>query len=126
MSDPTYDQEAYQESLRLDGQIEEATAEAIERGQRNADLEWLLYARRAIRVVALRQELFTADDVVRLMAEANVAPTHDARAMGGVFRWAKSARLCEPTGEFRPTDRVQGHGGPRRVWRSLMIGGSDE
>lgn len=103
-----------------------ATDAAVALAGTNADPDWLLAARRACAHVCERQDFFTADDVAALLDRWGVPPTHEPRAMGAVLRWAKSARLCEPTGEYKPTVRPQGHQAPKRVWRSLLIGGSDD
>lgn len=98
----------------------EATTEAIERGTMNADDHWKETALYRLRQVASATKIFTANDVRDAMAHDS-AKTHDARAMGGVFKAAQKLGWIERTGEAVNSDKAGCHGAYISRWRSLLI-----
>lgn len=95
--------------------------EALDRVELNADERWILVARGILVQIATRNSRFTADDVAeKLLESVPEITTHEPRAMGAVFRWAHREKIAEPTPDYVPTRRAQGHKGPRRVWKSLI------
>lgn len=96
--------------------------EALERVEQNAEPDWKDKARACLVYVASRKEYFTADDVAEeLSSLVDGASTHEPRAMGAIFKWAQREKIAAPTPSFTPTRRAQGHAGPRRVWKSLVV-----
>lgn len=82
-----------------------------------ADPEWKARAREAITRVARRQEFLLADDVW----DEGLDRPSESRAMGPIFTWAARQGLIVSTEDFTSTSMLQGHGGPRRIWRSLVF-----
>jgi len=102
--------------------------EAIAKVEEHAEPSWIGAARGALIAVATKNRHFTADDVAEELASLDLPVekpytirTHEPRAMGAIFLWAKREKIAEPTSDFVPTRRAQGHAGPRRVWKSLVI-----
>lgn len=96
--------------------------EAIEKVEEHAEPSWFDVARSTLVYVATRNSRFTADDVAEELGRmVPKITTHEPRAMGAVFKWAQRERIADPTSEFVPTRRAQGHAGPRRVWKSLIV-----
>lgn len=100
-------------SLFDDEQPDAAIAEA----EAHADERWFAQALAVVRVLALRGEPFTTDDVWARLERMETS-THEPRAMGAVMRRAKAAGLCRPTDDYRPSVRPEHHRGPVRVWVS--------
>jgi hypothetical protein len=93
-----------------------ATAEAIDRVERNAPADWKAEADAAIRDVARRFAEFTADDVWD--TGLTIPPTPSA--LGPVFRAAQAAGVCEPTDRVMPSRYAQRHR-QLKVWRSVHV-----
>lgn len=110
-----------EETLFDSGEGRARRDEAIERVEAHADTAWKDSARACLVYVASRKEHFTADDVAEELGSWVGGGTHEPRAMGAIFLWARREKIAEPTSEFRATRRPQGHAGPRRVWKSLVI-----
>lgn len=104
-------------SLFGDEQPDAAIAEA----EAHADERWFAQALAVVRVLAHRGEPFTTDDVWARLDRMGTS-THEPRAMGAVMRRAKTAGLCQPTDEYRPSVRPEHHRGPVRVWVSTRPG----
>lgn len=92
--------------------------EAMERVYNAADPEVKADARRAIRVVAERQTVFTSDDVWQEMTRHPEEP----RVLGPLMRWAQSEGICERTDSTVLSELPQNHRRPIRVWKSLVVG----
>jgi hypothetical protein len=105
-----------QHSLFDGGQLRD---EAVARAEHAANEHWMRCATACLLLCVRDETTFTADDVASLMQRLYpTATTHEPRAMGAVFTRAKKEGWCTPTPYFQPTDRPQGHKGPRRIWRS--------
>jgi len=99
-----------------------AAEEAIARVEANAADEWKAAALGAARCAAERLDLFTTDDVWKLLIDRGVAGPHEPRAMGPIMRQAVSLGFCEGTDGFKRSERVSCHTRPLRVWKSLIFG----
>lgn len=97
----------------------QATNEAIERVDRNANPDWKTHARAAIQFLARTRQEFTTDDVWEFMHQRGHDAPHEPRALGALMREAAKQRLIEATDRVRPSERPQCHMNPKRVWRSL-------
>lgn len=104
----------------------EATADGIDRAEKHADDEWMLFALAAVCRVSRQKRTFTADDVAEVMSKIPTPPeTHEKRAMGPVMMRAAKLGWCEQTDEYTRSSRAEQHGCPKRVWRSLQFRGTD-
>lgn len=112
---PGYTQEELDNDERED--IRRITDDAIDQGYRGADISWKDMALECVRMVCLKKERFTTNDV-RWLIEASPIKTHDKRAMGGVMKHAQKIGWICRTGESIMS-RV-GHGVPLQVWRSRI------
>lgn len=74
----------------------------------------------AVRIVAYGKETFTTDDVWQTLGDEG-SGGEEPRALGAAMRDAAKARVCEPTTEFRLSQRPCCHRRPVRVWRSLVL-----
>lgn len=92
-----------------------ATAEAIDRVEANAPVDWRAEADAAIRSVASRFEAFTADDVWD--TGLTIPPTPSA--LGPVFRAAQKAGIIAPTEQAVESRYAHRHR-KLKVWRSLL------
>jgi hypothetical protein len=78
---------------------------------------WRRGAVQVIRELAQTRETLTTDDVWAALG----FPPIEGRQLGPVMLECKSARIIEPTDEYRPSTRSEvNHGRPLRVWRSLI------
>lgn len=108
------------EPARFDkGESEERREEAIARAGAAADSDWKVLARKAIEQLARARETFTTDDVWKLLP-ADVAETHEPRALGAIMRAAARDGIIEATDEWTLSEQVSCHRRPKRVWRSLV------
>lgn len=96
-----------------------AADEAIARVEAAAYQSWIFKARRAVRFLARQNAEFTSEEVWALLAQHNIDPPREPRAMGAVFRTMKAAGVIKSTGIYRAGSRVESHGRPVMVWRSL-------
>ena len=96
-----------------------ARDEAIERGWKNAAVNFRGHALEAIVALAESRDEFTTDDVWEYFDENEITTTHDGRALGGAMRYAAKLHLITPTDRFVSLDRVECHRRPVRVWRSF-------
>jgi hypothetical protein len=106
------------EQMALDGA--QLRDDAIARVEANADPAWKALAYDAVIEVARTHVTFTTDEVWFVLAERNVRPPHEPRAMGAVMQRAKREKVVRATPEFRETTRPQAHCAPVRVWESLV------
>lgn len=95
-----------------------ARDEAIDRVVEHADGDFIDQAIIAIGRVAATREEFIVDEVWKEIDPS--AQTHEKRAMGAAMQMAKKGGLIAPTDRFSPSEQVQCHANPRRVWRSLV------
>jgi hypothetical protein len=98
---------------------EKAREEAIQRAHEHADRKWRETAYAAILTVARRLSKFTADDVWAEL-KGSSPKTHNASALGPLFRIAAGKGICRKTGEQRPTVQVQRHR-DLTVWESCIL-----
>lgn len=91
---------------------------AIVRVAQHAPDGWLAAAVDVVADICRRRSKFTTDDIWDRVGEPP-----EPRAMGAVMRQAQRDGLCETTGSYEPSRRVECHGRPVRVWRSLLFGG---
>jgi len=98
---------------------------AIQRVAVAADPGWMEKATEAGRHVCRQMAHFTTDDIVAVLAAAEVAPPREARALGAVMVRLREAGLCTPTNTYRESRQVQNHRRPMRVWRSLVVGAQE-
>lgn len=82
--------------------------------RRDADQGWIDAALTDLRALAARAETFTSDDVWAALR----FPPRESRMVGNLMARAKSAGICEPTDDHRPSTRGLNHGRPVRVWRT--------
>lgn len=100
---------------------EAVTDEAIARADEHAHETWRLAALKAVVMCAERMERFTADDVHAMLERcAPDVATHDTRALGAIMRIAKIEGVIAATDEYRRSERLVAHRGPKQVWRSLV------
>ncbi len=93
----------------------------IDRVERKADGDWLLYAQRGLRAVARYQSTFTSDDIWDWLKQVPDLPeTKDNRAMGAVFRNGYRDHLIVPINKWQASRRRIAHRRPVRVWKSLI------
>jgi len=119
-ADERVSKKAKEKLTRPDETPHGAAEKAIAKAGANADPEWAMAALAAIRTVAERAELFTADDVWPLLPD-EVVKTHDGRALGAMFQAAKRKGVCAATEDFKPCNRVKRHASPVRIWKSLVF-----
>lgn len=82
--------------------------------RRDADQAWIDEALVDLRALAARCDTFTSDDVWAALR----FPPRESRMIGNLLARAKTAGVCEPTDQHRPSRRGMNHGRPVRVWRS--------
>ncbi|MHB2029897.1 MAG: hypothetical protein ACYCPT_13950 [Acidimicrobiales bacterium] len=99
--------------------IAAVTNSAIKRAEIHADGDWLAKAMESVRFCARMKPTFTTDDVWARLEFQRVEGTHEPRAMGAVMRHAKAEKIVMPTGEYRVSERIECHGRPVAVWRSM-------
>ncbi len=95
---------------------EVARDEALARGARCADPDWMIGARRIIEGYAAGT-LFTSEDILIDLLVGHFS-TPDKRALGGVLRKARIDGLIEPLGFVNGT-RPSRHRAPVREWRRV-------
>lgn len=91
---------------------------AVDRVERNADASWLHAAALAIRALCRTQLYWNSDDVWAGLDILGVEAPHEPRAMGAAIRHAVRLGLCEPSGRYEASNRVECHARPLAVWRS--------
>ena len=98
----------------------EITEDAIERAEHLTDDDRKAEMLEAIRRVAQRQPLLTADDIwIELGA---VGDEYDnGSGLGPVMREAYAIGIITSTGEFLRSQRPATHGKPIPVWKSLIF-----
>ena len=101
-----------------------AKESAIVRVDKTANRCWVDAAVTCVGALARLYPRFTTDSVWEML-ESCGERTHEPRAMGAVMKKAVKAGVVEPTGEYRPSDRVACHGRPVAVWHSKMFGWGD-
>jgi hypothetical protein len=84
--------------------------------------QWVARCVLEIATLAKHNDTLTTDDVWKVMATQNAAP-REPRAMGSAMRTAARAGWIRATNEYRPTDAVQAHRRPIRVWKSTVSRG---
>lgn len=100
---------------------EAARDEAIDRVARGMDSDWSQAAAAAVTMVALARDEFTSDDVWDALREVEAA--REPRALGAIMRQAQRQGLCVKTDRVVNSRRVECHGRPVAVWRSLIVAG---
>lgn len=95
-------------------------AEAIERVDAHADVDWKAAAADAVRWCALHHETFTADEVLERLAALGAPGTHNLAALGPVFQRAARAGLITKTGTQRLSRLRQRHR-DLTVWTRSVI-----
>lgn len=100
--------------------------EGIARAQGGAPAIALWEAVAAVRLVALRRETLTSDDVwlaLEALWAAGAMSFREPRVMGAVFKVAEREGYVVATEEHRLSRRPVCHRRPIRVWRSLLYRG---
>lgn len=95
----------------------DAADEAVVQVDEHAPDSWIDRALQAVRDVAIRHQFFTTDAVWDKLGRDIGEP----RAMGAVMRRAQKQGVCEATQRYQASHRTERHGGPMRVWRSLVV-----
>ena len=123
--------------LPLPGLYGAAAAEEVAEGERLRD-EGISHARggapvlalweavETVRLVALRRETLTSDDIwtaLEALWEQGAMTFPEPRVMGAVFKVAEREGYVRPTEEHRLSRRPVCHRRPIRVWRSLLYRG---
>jgi isopentenyldiphosphate isomerase len=90
---------------------------AITKVELHAAAQFLFAADKAIRKTAKAMPKFIIDDVWKNMPSIR---TDDNRAMGAAIRRAVREGVITGTHEYRPSEQVQCHANPRRVWQSCI------
>lgn len=99
-----------------------ASAKARDRGLAHVERgsgTWQVEALAAIRLVALRKEFLTTDDIWREMGQD---PEVEGRAMGAAMRTAARFDLVKKTDRTIKSVRVACHRRDVRVWQSRIYG----
>ena len=109
-----------QESMFVHDHGREELNEALARVDENAHAEWKEMADAAYREAARRYATFTNDAVWEILAEWDVPPPHEARALGARARKAITDGWVEQTGQYVPSKRANIHRHPIAVYRSLV------
>lgn len=95
---------------------QEAKREAIERVERNASLDFLVFARTvALRIASAQQNGFTTDAIWEVLDAAGVKPP-EPRALGAVMQKLAREGLIRKTGEYVDSCRAACHGRPVPIW----------
>lgn len=81
--------------------------------------QWVARCVLEIATLAKHNATFTTDDVWKVMSTVDATP-REPRAMGAAMVTARRAGWISPTNEYRPTDAVQAHRRPIRIWKSLV------
>ena len=71
--------------------------------------------------ICLTHAEFTTDEVVREGQRRGLDKPREFRVLGAWMSSARSKGWCERTERTRPSERVNLHRAPRRIWRSAMI-----
>jgi hypothetical protein len=79
---------------------------------------WVEAALDAVKYVAETAREFTSDDLWD-----HITQPREPRALGAVMRNAQKLGYIKATDRWTPSERVECHGRPVRVWASLLIGG---
>jgi hypothetical protein len=95
--------------------------EALDRVERNAPDYWKSRAWAAIKQIAKTMELFTVDDVKKLLAD--VPPPHEPKAMGAIMTEARKLGWMVKVGVVNSTS-VTHHSGYVTQWKSLIYVGA--
>lgn len=95
---------------------------ALERVEQHAGEDWTERAYGVVWSVAKAKDIFQADDIHDRAWVLDLPPPPDPRAWGPVMRKAIKAKICQPTGEWKKTDRSSRHAAPTRIYRSLIRG----
>jgi hypothetical protein len=102
-----------QEALWTDAETDEAIKLALERA-RKLDQEWCETAYGLVYALAKKGEPFTSEDVTD---ELGPPPGgSDPRALGGILRAAREAKLIMATG-WTSARRKSRHKAPIRIWK---------
>jgi hypothetical protein len=89
----------------------------IGRAAAGADPDWMRAAHDAIRWLASTWIEFSSDDVWFRLDAAGVS-TPEPRALGAVFRQARTAGLITQTGRYRKSIRPECHARPVATWKA--------
>lgn len=78
-------------------------------------------ALQVVHACALTMPLFSTDDVWRRLQETGQHfDKRHRRFLGAAMQQAAKLGWCEATAEYRPSERVECHGRPVRMWRSRV------
>ena len=97
--------------------------EAIRRVDANADPVWKAACDSAIRSVALRNQVFTTDEVWELLESRRIRAPHQPKAIGPRMTAACYAGMCVNTGEFRQSNRPSCNGRCVAIYTSCIWAG---
>lgn len=100
-----------------------AGAEAAKVVHENTDDGWKVRADAALDRACLENPRVISDDVWEILGDDDMP--HDGRAMGQVMKRGAKRGVCAHTGTHRKSARLNCHGHPRGVWRSLTYTGPD-
>lgn len=106
-------------------QIVAARDEAVDRVDRNANIEWKIKAYEVGKRIARDNRILISEEIWDALAVEGVT-THEPRAMGPVMKRLQADKIIEPTGDFMISPSPLGHGRPSRVWWSLIWTGKDQ
>ncbi len=100
--------------------VRRVTEDAIEAAVEASDREWFEIAVAAGIVISESPdrypEPFGTDELWRRLEALDVDPPRERRAIAGVVRTLVSRGYWIPTGGYRPSDRPEAHGHPKRVY----------
>lgn len=97
--------------------------EGMERVERNTDKQWAAYAYQAVVVISKYRPEFTADPVWALLAQWEVPPPHEPRALGPVMLKAVRSGVCVKTDRTRRSVLPQRNMRPIAIYRSKIYDG---
>lgn len=104
--------------------IDQQRDEAIQRVNAHADPDWKDTAYATGYRIASCQESLLSEDIWQALSDQGVH-THEPRAMGAVMRRLHADKVIQPTDQFVKSPSPLGHGRPSRIWKSLLVAGSN-
>lgn len=112
----------YQQPNLLD--ILAARDAAVAQVEENANAEWKEAAYQTGIRIAREQDSLLSEDIWQALSDQGVH-THEPRAMGAIMKRLRRDQIIEATADFVISPSPLGHGRPSRVWKSLVVAGTD-
>lgn len=109
-----------------DPPVYETVPQVLARVELHASEEWKQCCKQALRILCVRKQFFTADDLADVMQEMfPYVTTHEKRANGAILRNGAKDGWCRKTGRYLTCTRENQHACPKAEWESILQNSSD-